>query len=290
MAVYLFDEKRWYEEDSDAYAEFLQDSISDLIVLAYGSSRGGAIGWKSKFIDSMSGVSDTKLLEVIASMNKKGIRVHVAFNTCRTDPKSPFKSHKRGSQFVDVHSSAFQEYISNLMAECAVLPVDGICIDYCRTDDKRNVKKNNASIEAIVSSAYKKIKLINKNCVVSSTTTPYRDVTHPDLIKTGRKAIAWANAGYQDILFDMNYGNVKGVHGDPPDMYLVDQARKLTNVPVVVMVSSYKKNRKGAPVSTDAVLFAKVLDSVFAEDDIAIYTGWLFTEEQAALTRQMYDN
>jgi len=250
--------------------------------------HGGAIGWKSRFIDSMDGVTESKLIDVIAAMNKRGIRVHAAFNTCRVDRKTIYKPHRRGSQFVDVHNPEFQSFISDLVAECAELPVDGVCIDYFRTDDYTSPARNDASIETIVRMTYGKVKRIKPECVVSSTTTPYLDITHPQLKRTGRKAIRWANNGYQDILFDMNYGNRIGVYGDPPDMGVIYKARKLTNVPVVVMVSSYKKDKKGKPVPTDSVQFARVLDTVFNEENIAIYTGWLFTNEHAALTRQTH--
>ncbi len=55
MAVYLFDEKRWYEYNPDDYASLIKGAVTDLIVLVYGSVHGGAIGWKSRFIDSMDG-------------------------------------------------------------------------------------------------------------------------------------------------------------------------------------------------------------------------------------------
>jgi hypothetical protein len=73
----------------------------------------------------------------------------------------------------------------------------------------------------------------------------------------------------------MNYGNRISVYIDPPDKEVICKARKLTNVPVVVMVSSYKKDKKGKLVPTDSVQFAQVLDTVFNEENIAIYIGCL---------------
>lgn len=288
MAVYLFDEKRWYEDEPEAYADFLHGAVTDLIVLVYGAWQGGAMGWKSRYIDSMSGISDTRLLDVIAAMHSRNIRVHAAFNVCIVNSKSGFKPHRLGSKFVDVHKPEFHAYIASLMAECAKLPVDGICIDYCRTDDFRDADKNDRSLASLVKLIYENVKYVNRDCVVSSATTPYLDLTHPELKKTGRKAIHWANNGFQDLLFDMNYGNLKGKHGDAPDMSTVYNARKLTNTPIIVMVSSYKNGAKGVPFPTDAEQFSRVIDSVYSEDDVAIYTGWLFTEDQALLTSQMF--
>lgn len=73
----------------------------------------------------------------------------------------------------------------------------------------------------------------------------------------------------------MNYGNYISVCIDPPDMDVICKARKLTNVPVVVMVSSYKKSKKRKLVPTDSVQFARVFDTVFNEKNITIYTGCL---------------
>lgn len=286
MAVYLFDERRWHKDDADEYAEFLKDSVTDLIVLVYGARHGGVIGWESDLIDTA--ISKSKLPNLIEAMNKRGIRVHAAFQVCRVNRKSIFKPHTNGSKFVDVHDLNFQKFIVDLMSECATLPIDGICMDYVRTDDYRDPVKNDASIESIVKGAYQKIKSVNAQCVVSSTTSPYKDITHPKLLMTGRKAIQWANNGYQDILFDMKYGGNRGEAGDPPDMSLVYKARELTDVPVIVMVSSFRRKSKSNPVPTDAQKFSEVLDSIADEEEIAIYTGWLFTKEQALLVEQMY--
>ena len=287
MSVYLFDERRWMSEDPETYADFLEGSITDIIVLVYGYRYGGVVGWKSRYIESDARYSD-RLHKLIKAMATKGIRVHAAFQVCRINRKSKYIAHKQGSKFVDVHDLQFQKYISNLMSECASLPVHGICMDYIRTDDYRDAEKNDISIESIVRQSYQKIKLVNRNCIVSSTTAPYKDIIHPQLLKTGRKAIRWANNGYHDILFDMKYGGPKGKAGDPPDMGQVYEARKLTNIPIVVMISSYKKDFDGKPLPTDAAQFARALNSVIDEDDLAIYTGWLFTEEQGLLVEQMY--
>lgn len=287
MTVYLYDERRWQKDDPSDYADFLHGSVTDVVVLVYGARKGGVIGWKSRLIDTAK-PGKLQLLDFIKVMNKRGIRVHAAFQVCRVNRKSKFKAHSGRSKFVDVHNLKFQEFITNLMSECAALPVHGICMDYIRTDDYSDAEKNDVSIESIVRQAYQKIKLVNHKCIVSSTTAPYKDINHPQLLKTGRKAIRWANNGYHDILFDMKYGGPKGKAGDPPDMGQVYEARKLTNVPIVAMIASYKKDVDGKPMPTDAAQFARVLNSVIDEDDIAIYTGWLFTEEQALLVEQMY--
>lgn len=287
MTVYLFDERRWLEDDPHDYAEFLKDSVTDLIVLVYGARHSGVVGWRSRLIDTAINTK-SKLLDLIEAMNERRIRVHAAFQVCRVNRKSIFKSHTKGSKFVDVHDLGFQNFIIDLMSECAALPVNGICMDYVRTDDYRKPEKNDDSIESIVKGAYQKIKLVNPQCTVSSTTSPYKDITHPKLRMNGRKAINWANNGYHDVLFDMKYGSNLGEDGDPPDMSLVYKARELTDVPVIVMVSSFRRKSKNNPVPTDAQKFSEVLNSILDEEEIAIYTGWLFTKEQALLVEQMY--
>ena len=71
MAVYLFDEKRWYEYNPDDYASLIKGAVTDLIVLVYGSVHGGAIGWKSRFIDSMDGVTESLFKGLRHSLDKK---------------------------------------------------------------------------------------------------------------------------------------------------------------------------------------------------------------------------
>ena len=291
MSIYLYDERRWIYEDPDTYAEFLEGSVTDLIVLVWGVRHTGVVGYTSDLVSS-DGRYKELLGKVIAAMLKRGIRVHASFQACRINNATltQFPPYKYGGKFVDVHNLKFQAFISDLMSECAYLPIAGICLDHIRTKDYSNVEKNDISIGNIVKSTYEKIKYINPDCVVSSTTSPYKDFTHPKLKRTGRKAIHWANSGYHDILFDMKYGSNKGEVGDPPDMSYVYKARKLTHVPVVVMVSSYRRKSKNDPVPTDAKKFSEVLDSVLDEEDLAIYTGWLFTKEQALLVEQMYGN
>lgn len=295
MTVYLYDERRWIYEDPDVYAEFLEGSVTDLIVLVWGYRYTGIVGYKSDLVASDSRYTEL-LGRVIAAMHRRGIRVHASFQVCRINKATlaRFPSYKRfpfyknASKFVDVHNNEFQTFISDLMSESAKLPIAGVCLDYIRTSDYHNAEKNDISIGNIVKETFEKIKFINPECIVSSTTKPYIDLTYGDYKRSGRKAIHWANAGYHDVIFYMSYGNdnVNGVYGDPPDMDVVYKARKLTDTPVIVMASSYKKDSAGKSVPTDSEQFAKVLDSVFDEDDIAIYTGWLFTDEQAILVEQ----
>ena len=226
-------------------------------------------------------------------MHSRGIRVHAAFNTCRADAtRGLFPPYKEGAKFVDVHNPEFQEFISDLTADCAGQGVDGICLDYIRTMDLADPAKNDVSIENIVRMVYEKVKIVNPNCIVSSTTAPYYDTINPSAMKWGRKAINWANKGYQDVIFGMNYGQYwehgvgsVGTLGDPPHMFLIDEGRKLMNDPekLIVMVGDYKVVG-GVPVPTTPTEFQLVLDAVSEEETIAIYTGWLFTNEHAALT------
>lgn len=287
MSVYLFDERRWLSDDPQVYAKFLKGAVTDIIVLVYGYRHGGIVGYKSKYIES-DNVYKNRLLSFINIMSASGIRVHAAFQVCRINRKKNLAVVGYGSKFYDIQNPEFQDYIVNLIGECATLPVNGICLDYIRTDDLWNPERNVRTLSEIVKNIYLRVKSINPDCIVSSTTSPYKDMTHPKLRKTGRRAIEWANSGYQDILFDMKYGGPKGKAGDPPDMELVYKARELTTTPVIVMVSSYQKGSEGKPEPTSGVKFAKVLNTVFDENDVAIYTGWLFSDEQKVLTQQQY--
>jgi len=240
-------------------------------------------------------------------MNKVGIKVHAAFNTCRSDAtKGLFPPHYEGSYLVDVHNPEFQVFISDLMGECAAISgIDGICLDYIRADYKdadgtliseTDGERNDESIATIVRMTYEKVKAVNPECVVSSTTAPYYDIAHPKMVRSGRKAIDWANNGYHDILFEMNSGkywtleqpsHVVGATGDPPHLEeFTYKGRELLNDPekLIVMVSSYENTREGAVVPTDSVKWQAVLDAVKDEEELAIYTAWLFTDEHAALT------
>lgn len=285
MAIYLYDERRWLKDSPEEYTDFLQGVVTDLIVLVYGFRHGGVIGYKSELISSPVRHQD-RLNRLIEVAHSKGIRVHAAYQVCRKNKNAKFRPHRSGSKFLDIHDPEFRSFIVDIMEEGARQGVNGICMDYIRTDDFSNPSRNEAHLEDIVGRAYQAIKRVNNQCLVSSTTSPYRDITHPKLRKSGRNAISWANKGYQDVLFDMKYGSLHGEAGDPPDMSLVYRARDLSRAPVIVMVSSYKIVDK-KPVPTGSEKFASVLDAVFYEDDFAIYTGWLFSEDQASLVRQL---
>ena len=301
--VYLYDERKWCKKNVNTYADSIKGAVTDLIVLVYGHYNGGTMGWKSSLIPHTSwraAIPKNQLRALIAAMHSRGIRVHAAFNTCRQDATGglfpPIPIRNKHKTFVDVHNPVFQEFISDLTAECAGQGVDGICLDYIRTIDLSNPAKNDVSIENIVRMVYEKVKIVNPNCIVSSTTAPYYDTVNPTAKKWGRKAINWANKGYQDIIFDMNYGPYHkngvgprlGKDGDPPHMSYIYEGRKLMNNPekLVVLAGSYKVIGKGKTVPTDSVQFAKVLDTVAAEETIGIYTGWLLSNQQIALLKE----
>ena len=288
MAVYLFDEKRWYEENVNTYADSIKGAVTDLIVMVYGHYAGGTMGWKSSLIPHISWgavILGNQLTVLISAMHSRGIRVHAAFNTCRVDAtRGLFPPHQEGSKFVDVHNPEFQEFISDLTADCAGKGVDGICLDFIRTDDVADPAKNDVSIENIVRMVYEKVKIVNPESIVSSTTVPYLDITHPSLLKRGRKAINWANKGYQDIIFGFEYG----IPPNPAVMAFDDvRALILNNVPYVAMVACYDRNAAGAAISQTSAQFQSVLDGVSDEETIAIYTGWLFTNEHIALLKEV---
>ena len=140
---------------------------------------------------------------------------------------------------------AFQKDISDLTADCARLGVDGINLDFIRTDYTleggvpADRVKNDASIEKIVRMIYEKVKAVNSGCIVSSTTVPYYDITNPVMIRGGRKAINWANAGIQDIIFGFEYGI-------PPNPKIMQfkKIRELvtTDVPYIAMVGNWTRD------------------------------------------------
>ena len=296
MAVYLFDEKRWYEENVNTYADSIKGAVTDLIVMVYGHYAGGTMGWKSSLIPPISWgavILGNQLTVLISAMHSRGIRVHAAFNTCRADAtRGLFPPHTPGGKFVDVHNPVFQTFISDLVAECAeTLPIDGVCLDFIRTDDYTsprdsagNIPKNDASIENIVRMVYEKTKAVKPECIVSSTTTPWRDITHPTLSLTGRKAINWANAGIQDIIFGFEYGK-------PPNLETqnIEGVRALiTNgTPFIGMYANYTKDGSGLIIPVTPAQFQEVLDTVSHEETIAIYTGWLLTDEHIALLEEV---
>jgi len=128
---------------------------------------------------------------------------------------------------------------------------------------------------------YEKVKAVKPDCIVSSTTVPWLDITHPSLIRQGRKAINWANAGIQDIIFGFEYGIPPN-----PEVMQFDAIRALitTNVPYYAFIGCYDREEDGTAISQTSAQFQSVLDAVSNEETIGIYTGWLFTNEHAALT------
>ena len=59
------------QEKADDYASLIKGAVTDLIVLVYGSVHGGAIGWKSRFIDSMDGVTESLFKGLRHSLDRK---------------------------------------------------------------------------------------------------------------------------------------------------------------------------------------------------------------------------
>ena len=301
--VYLFDEEQWYLQDTETYAKSIKGLFTDIMIMVYGHHQGGTMGWQSTamplYVSDSNPISKTKLSEVIPIFHKHGIRVHALFNACRSDAtrgKYPPLVPTARTGLVDPHNPAFQKDISDLTADCARLGVDGINLDFIRTDYTleggvpADRVKNDASIEKIVRMIYEKVKAVNSGCIVSSTTVPYYDITNPVAIRNGRKAINWANAGIQDMIFGFEYGIPPN-----PEIMQFKKIRELvtTDVPYIAMVGNWtrdgEKDRGTHPPRTGNTIpqshdeFASVLNAVKGEENICIYHAASLTDEHKEL-------
>ena len=291
--AYLFDEEQWYLQDTETYARSIKGIFTDIMIMVYGHYWGGTMGWQSSAMPTYASfsnpISPTKLSGVIPIFHKHGIRVHAIFNACRADAtkwKYPALVPSAKTGLVDPHNPAFQKDISDLTADCARLGVDGINLNFIRTDYtlKDGVPadqvKNDASIEKIVKMIYEKVKAVNSGCIVSSTTVPYYDITNSLMMRAGRKAINWANAGIQDIIFGFEYGIPPN-----PEITQFKKIRELvtTDVPYIAMVADWTRDVGGTTIPQTPDQFTSVLDAVKGEQNICIYHAASLTDEHKEL-------
>jgi hypothetical protein len=302
--VYLFDEKRWYEDDLDEYADFLRNTgVTDLLAQIYGHYKGGTMGWRSNLIDlAISGVTvlppADHLDRLIATMGERGIKVHGVFLVSKWDAQDiypqeatqPFiPKNYPGSKLVDVGNPAFQEFISDLMAQAAAIPgLAGVCLDFIRADPTNqdgspaDATKNDTDVKNVVRKTYEKCKLANPNTIISSTTGLYGDTVHPTSSLLGRKAINWANDGIMDVCHDIEYDH-------PPKIADFNAAKALMDDPgkAVIMIGVYEYNASSIPVPVASSQFHNTLDIVKDEVAIGVYNGTHLTTEHAALIAQL---
>ena len=293
--AYLFDEEQWYLQDTETYARSIKGIFTDIMIMVYGHHMGGTMGFESSamplYISGSNPISKTKLSKVIPIFHKHGIRVHALFNACRSDAtRGKYQPRVSGQKphhgLVDARIVQFQNDIATITADCVKLGVDGINLDFIRNDYtlnggvSANEKENNEAIQSIVQKVYDRVKSINPACLVSTTTVPYYDITNELMRRSGRKAINWANAGIQDIIFGFEYGIPPN-----PEIMQFKKIRELvtTDVPYIAMVGNWTRDGAGTTIPQTPDQFTSVLDAVKGEQNICIYHAASLIDEHKEL-------
>ena len=240
--ISVFDEQ-WFRMPPLEYADKLQaNNVSDVYPLVWSThwvGDGPSTTWEHK----------EEFPDFVSACHSRGIRVNAAFNTCRIVQGFP----SFNDSFADVTNADFQKMIADSITEITGL-VDGICLDFIRTDDPNG----RSSVTDLIRRIRSQVKIYNKP--ISACVIPWRS-KWPD-------AIQWANDGLVDVLITMNYGSPQG--GDPElvKQRAVDVA---VDIPVIMGVSCYQMV-DGIP--EPSTRFDKV--ERIASDKYMIYPGWLW--------------
>lgn len=187
---------------------------------------------------------DDPLAYLIQRAHELGIQVHPWFTVVRREGGfyPQWRAEGTHEDAFDVHNPAFREFVVKLMLDVVRrYPVDGINLDYIRSmgicqsktckdqykaSTGRNLdqdvllrhlplhpgsdslaKWNADAVASIVRDVSTAAKALRAGVIVSVDAHPL----HPDLILQGQDSIDWANRGWVDVIFNMDYAQAANV-------------------------------------------------------------------------------
>jgi hypothetical protein len=226
------------------------------------------------------------LARLIEIAHAEGIEVHPWFTVTLRQREflTDFYDSGTPKQAFNIHDSKFREFIINLMLDVVKrYDIDGLNLDYIRSmgfcisqECQRDYNKtygrdllkdilksksglgleaslqnwNEQAVEAIVKDVSKRGKMLKPDLIVSVDGAPIPDYQTPN--SQGRNEIRWANSGYVDIIFNMDYKKV-------PDFERLEFVRsKLSGgSQLIPLLGNYDKGRRKGSVmpreATDVV-------------------------------------
>jgi len=255
------------------------------------------------------------LANLVALCHARGIEVHPWFCVCYGDPRwKPLSAYiepgtPKGA--CEAHNPAFRSFIVNLMLEVVRrYDVDGINLDYIRTkgvstsrtaiaaykkrfgrdlledlktpvpDGEPNphlVQFQNEAIAHIVRRTAEGVRKIRPDIVISIDGHPRLPSERPGL--QGRDGFAWAQNGWIDVLYSMDYGRTIAWRK-------YDAIRKALKRPsaLVVLCGNYEREPDGTVRPRDAQRVAALIafcQRKYPGNGVALY--WLGSLDEAQI-------
>jgi uncharacterized lipoprotein YddW (UPF0748 family) len=244
---------------------------------------------------------EDRLAYLIQHAHSMGIQVHPWFTVAlREDGQFPEYAEEGVPEGkYNIHNPEFRSFIHAVMMDVVKrYDVDGINLDYVRSggfclsefcvNDYQNkfnrslkwdlllrkffgdriegpAKWNKAAVDEIISRFTKEARLVKPNLVISVDATPMKASSELQ----GQDSIVWANKGWIDVIYNMDYGSKLDIHRAEKTRAALKDPSKMT-----MLVSLYDLAAEKKPIARDPtqlIDYIEVIKKKFPGTGIAFY-------------------
>ena len=252
--------------------------------------------------------NDDPLEYLINKARELDIEIHPWFTVVRREDDELQNFYEDGVPALayDIHNEKFREFMVGMIADVVQrYEVQGVNLDYIRSmgvcvsstcgEDYKKKYNRNLSIDVLLKRVSKdgvtSIRQWNKNSMdmlvknISEKSREIRDIiisvdAHPlnaDLLMQGQDSILWANNGWVDVIYNMDYK-------ERTDIELASKARaKLNNTNKLRFLFALYDLVDGKPVSRDGVLisnYVRLAREVLPNSGVGFYHYPRLSSEQ----------